>query len=163
MKWWVGIDPGRQGAAVALSADDTALVYRSRLASGWQSDTERLEAWRDLLQAVGGSASVRCVWVELQHVRHGQRGQVSHVREQGLWCAWAMAYGLPLNEPRASGRTGWRAQAGLSSRAGKDDVKAMLERRLPNLDLTPGRLRVPHMGLVDAAGIALAARDQWNP
>ena len=162
MKWAVGIDPGRKGAMVALSMDDEVLVYRSRLAAGWRSDQERHEAWLELLREVGGSASIGLVWVELQHVRHGQRGQVAHVREAGMWCGWAVSWGLRLEERRASGNDGWRAAAGLGPRAGKQDVLELVERRLPNLDLAPGRLRVPHMGIVDAAGIALGARSHWR-
>ena len=157
MKWYVGIDPGRQGAMVALSDDLDALCYRSRLAAGWSGDAERLAAWRDLLESVEGSAHLATVWVEAQYVRQGQRGQVKHVREAGMWCGWALAYGVPLEEPKAASHAGWRVAAGMSTRASKVDVLAMVERRLPNLDLTPGRLRTPHMGLVDTAGIALGA------
>lgn len=158
MTWFVGIDPGRQGAMVALSDDLEALCYRSRLAAGWSGDAERLDAWREMLDAVGGSASLATVWVEAQHVRQGQRGQVKHVREAGMWCGWVMAYGIPLQEPKAAGHAGWRVAAGMSTRASKADVLALVGQRLPNLDLSPGRLRTPHMGLVDAAGIALGAR-----
>lgn len=160
MKWYVGIDPGRTGAVVAVSDDSDAMVYRSRLAAGWSGDSERLDAWRQLLDDVGGSAHVAVVWVETQHVRQGQRGQVRHVREAGMWCGWVLAYGLELREPKAAGREGWRVAAGMTARAGKADTLEMVQRRLPNLDITPGRLRTPHMGLVDAAGIALAARAQ---
>ena len=162
MRWVVGIDPGRQGAAVALSEDLEVLTYWSRLAAGWESDAERLDAWRRLLEDVGGSAHLALVWVELQHVRHGQRGQVRHVREAGMWCGWALAYGVELEERWTSGHDGWRAAAGLDTRAGKDATLRLVERRLPNLDLTPGRLRTPHMGVVDAAGIALGALAHWR-
>lgn len=158
MKWYAGIDPGRQGALVALSDDLDHLVYRSRLAKGWDSDHERLDAWRALLEDVGGSAHLAAVWVEEQHVRQGQRGQARHVREAGVWCGWALAYGVELREPKPSGHEGWRVAAGLGTRSGKRDVLELVQRRLPNLDLAPGRLRVPHLGLVDAAGIALGAR-----
>jgi len=162
MKWFVGIDPGRQGAMVALSHDSDALVFRSRLSAGWAGDAERLEAWRELLELVEGSAHLATVWVEAQYVRQGQRGQVKHVRESGMWCGWALAYGVELQEPKAASRAGWRVAAGLGTRAGKADVLELVERRLPNLDLTPGRLRTPHMGIVDAAGIALGARASWR-
>lgn len=158
MIWHVGIDPGSKGAIVALTDDSDALVYRSRLSKGWSGDAERLDAWRALLEDVGGSAHVSTVWVEAQHVRQGQRGQVRHVREAGMWCGWVLAYGIPLEEPKAAGHAGWRVAAGLGTRAGKADVLALITRRLPNLDTAPGRLRVPHMGIVDAAGIALGAR-----
>ena len=158
MKWYVGIDPGRTGAMVAVSDDMDTMVYRSRLAAGWSGDAERLDAWRQLLDDVGGSAHVVAVWVEAQHVRQGQRGQVRHVREAGVWCGWALAYGLELREPKAAGHEGWRVAAGMHTRAGKRDTLELVQRRLPNLDTTPGRLRTPHMGLVDAAGIALGCR-----
>ena len=145
---------------VAISDDSDAMVYRSRLAAGWSGDSERLDAWRQLLDDVGGSAHVAVVWVETQHVRQGQRGQVRHVREAGMWCGWVLAYGLELQERKAAGREGWRVAAGMHTRSGKADTLEMVQRRLPNLDITPGRLRTPHMGLVDAAGIALAARAQ---
>ena len=158
MRWFIGIDPGRQGAMVAVSDDLDTLTYRSRLAAGWSGDAERLDAWQLMLADVEGSAHIGAVWVELQHVRQGQRGQVKHVREAGLWCGWALAYGLELREPRASGRDGWRCAAGLEVRAGKAAVLELVQRRLVNLDITPGRLRTPHMGVVDAAGIALGCR-----
>ena len=158
MRWYAGIDPGRQGALVALSDDLDHLVFRSRLAKGWEGDAERLDAWRSLLEEVGGSAHLAAVWVEAQHVRQGQRGQVRHVREAGMWCGWVLAYGIELREPKPSGHEGWRVAAGLTTRSGKADVLALVQRRLPNLELAPGRLRTPHLGLVDAAGIALGAR-----
>jgi hypothetical protein len=157
MKWWVGIDPGRRGAMVALSSDLDALVYRSRLSAGWASDHERLDAWRSMLEDVGGSASVAAVWVELQQVRGQQQGQARHVREAGLWCGWALAYGLHLEERRPHGGDGWRAAAGMRSSAGKAETLALVEARLPQLDTAPGRLRAPHDGLVDAAAMAYAA------
>ena len=152
MRWYLGIDPGRQGALVAVSDDLDALTYRSRLAAGWSGDAERLDAWQRMLTDVDGSAHIAAVWVEQQ------RGQAKHVREAGVWCGWALAYGLDLHEPRASGREGWRCAAGLEVRAGKAAVLDLVQRRLVNLDITPGRLRTPHMGIVDAAGIALGCR-----
>ena len=77
-----------------------------------------------------------------------------------MWCGWVLAYGLELQERKAAGHEGWRVAAGMNTRSGKADTLEMVQRRLPNLDITPGRLRTPHMGLVDAAGIALAARAQ---
>ena len=82
----------------------------------------------------------------------------SATSEAGLWCGWALAYGLELREPKAAGHEGWRVAAGMTTRAGKRDTLELVQRRLPNLDTTPGRLRTPHMGLVDAAGIALGCR-----
>tara|TARA_R100001460_G_scaffold2544_1_gene8158 strand:- start:1686 stop:2180 length:495 start_codon:yes stop_codon:yes gene_type:complete len=158
MTWYAGIDPGAKGALVALSDDLDALVYRSRLARGWAGDQERLAAWLALLDDIGGSAHLATVWVEQQHIRQGQRGQVRHVREAGMWCGWVMAYGVALEEPKAAGHAGWRVAAGMSTRASKADVLELVARRLPNLNTTPGRLRVPHMGIVDAAGIAMGAR-----
>jgi hypothetical protein len=158
MNWYLGIDPGRKGAIVAVSDDLDVLAYRSRLSAGWAGDAERLDAWLRMLTDVDGSAHIGAVWVEQQHVRQGQRGQVKHVREAGVWCGWALVYGLDLHEPRASGREGWRCAAGLEVRAGKAAVLDLVERRLPNLEITPGRLRTPHMGIVDAAGIALGCR-----
>jgi hypothetical protein len=41
---------------------------------------------------------------------------------------------------------------------GKDRAVALARQRLPGLDLTPGRRRVPHTGLADAGCLALYGR-----
>ena len=158
----IGIDPGMRGAVV-LVADEVVV--------GWAADryvrgktylpAEMAAAVLDLVDAarVGGVANARRVVaaIERQQSRPGQGhvGPYTTGYGYGLWLGILAALGTPHHEATPAQR---RRGLGLGGAKGKGPVIALVQARLPSLDLTPGRRRMPHDGLADAAAIALSLR-----
>lgn len=69
---------------------------------------------------------------------------------EGLLCGLGMAYQVVI--PRT-----WQSAVckGLPALDTKARTILAVQRRVPGLDLTPGRIRKPHTGLADACGLAL--------
>lgn len=159
----LGIDPGRDGAAVLLDSDGPGLVvlgsllWREVCPDGWspvlvRDALIRLASWEH-----GFNCPARIVLEAGQAARApGGQGAGSYRIGVGwgvLWTACALTWpGADLLTPAASRWTTiLRDQPG----EGKARVIALVTSRLPGLDLTPGRIRKPHDGLADAGALAV--------
>ena len=77
--------------------------------------------------------------------------------EHGAWRGLLTAMGWPYFVIRAQE---WRKAAGITVPRGSDPKQAtirVVRALLPTLELVPDGCRVPHDGIADAAGLALAA------
>jgi len=152
----LGVDTGARGAVVALGAAHVgALAATANGAGGYHNHPERLrdllERWAEVasgdviayIERPGGARSAKAVagmhrsFGEVRAVLRCTVGDVVEVTPD----TWRRGLGLPLR----------RGQA-------KADALAYVRRHLPRLSLTPGRFRVPHDGIVDAACLALYGR-----
>lgn len=163
---YIGIDPGADGAIVALPAhhDEAPRAVRARGADGYQRGTLRagltVALYLDALRAVAEGYQVAGVVVEMPSTRPGESGSSGQLSGMhvGAWLGLLAALGWPyrIERPQA-----WRKAAGIVVPKGADPKGATISTvmaRLPDLDLTPGRIASPHTGIADAAGMALAAR-----
>tara|TARA_R110000824_G_scaffold104111_1_gene247050 strand:- start:385 stop:900 length:516 start_codon:yes stop_codon:yes gene_type:complete len=165
-RWYVGIDPGNQGAIVGLGPDDEVVVVPGGrpVSLAWAGDSARYAALLEVREhAKDEGGRIAFVVLEEQSIRSGQRAQAKAVREQGMWEGWLMAHGIPYGVYSPRGKSGWRALLGKGSFKRTEDTKAwahdLCTRRLPNLDPHfGGKLRKWHDGVCDAAAMALAAR-----
>jgi crossover junction endodeoxyribonuclease RuvC len=137
---FIGIDPGKRGAIVGLGPDGAASFLLSNCYAGADLVPALLMSAIHEVHAQLDGGPVR-VAVEIQQAmpRQGLSSTFRTGANYGRICGVVEAMNLPLELLRPAA---WRKHA---------------RRRLPELDLTPGRLRVPHDGIADAAGLALAA------
>lgn len=161
---YVGIDPGADGAVVALSDED--VVLRARLPTRDVRGKRRLDvrALAAILHDLGGAAVVRVV-VEEPSVRPGEgaQGALGVGLMHGGIRAVLDTLGLAWRDVRPQV---WRAGVGLprepDRRQRKADSITAAERLLPDLDLLYQRSRKPHDGTAEAALIAVWARgERW--
>lgn len=169
---YIGIDPGTHGAIVGVPWDGALplcpIARRADGPEGYQRGPLKGGITAGLylaaLREVAAGHQVVGVVVEEPSVRPGESasaGQRSGIGV-GVWLGLLAALGWPceLAAPRA-----WRRAAGITVPKGGDPKAATLTvvlRRLPDLDLTPGRITVPHSGIYDAAGLALAAQSRFS-
>lgn len=156
----LGIDPGRDGAAVLIEAHGRDLVVLGSLLwhdvcpKGWDPVLVR-DALLDLFR---DSGHVRPDVIVLEKIagRPGEGSVSSRTMGLGwgvLWSVCALTWGgVDLLTP-----TPQRWQAVLKDRPGDGKARAisLVSHLLPGLDLTPGRRRVPHDGLADAGAMAV--------
>ena len=167
----IGIDPGRDGAIVAIVMDPSGrevIALRARvdylpgrekvapldLVAGYVRGVRTI---LDMVRDGRPGISIGVV-TEVASIRPGEGGSSSLRTGMGAGAIYAalLCHGIPheVLTPQA-----WRKRAGISVPQGGDPKAATVahvERVLPALDLTPGAIRVPHVGLADAAGMALA-------
>jgi crossover junction endodeoxyribonuclease RuvC len=157
MKTAIGIDPGQDGAIVALTEDHGEIVsmgyYLLRdCLKGKRLDTEEVRiALRFLL-------CPHIVVIERYGARPRQSGSATGAINWGI--LWAVVNrekaSSAILEPAASSWTKiLRDQPG----EGKARSIAYASARVPTLDLVPPRCRRPHDGIADACCLALYGLD----
>lgn len=160
----VGIDPGLSGGIVGLDAARQVLLAECMPVIGTRKREIDLPALRSMLRELDTAHPGIVVFVESSKA-HPHDGRTSAHRTGtgwgmllGLLCGLELAH--QVVQPRA-----W--QTAVCRGLPKMDTKARtilaVQRRLPGLDLTPGRLRKPHTGLADAAGLALYGLSTLSP
>ena len=164
MKLVIGIDPGKAGGIVAIGSDDDPIYsHRANGPDGYDGKgPANPSAYNDALEMAWAAFGVRpsMVVLEIQQAMPKQ-GVTSTFRTgcgYGIWLGALAARRWPYVVLRAKD---WRKRAGITVPRGGDPKTAtiaLVQARLPTLDLTPGRIRKPHDGIADAAGMALAAR-----
>ena len=147
----LGIDPGKKGALVALGRDD----HRVSLASSYYAGRHLVpsllvEALRRMRADLGAGDAVVVVEAQQSMPRQGVSSTFATGLNYGRILGAVETMGWPLHVLRAR-EWGKRADP-------KAATIAEVSRRLPDLDLTPGRCRVAQDGIADAAGMALAGR-----
>lgn len=157
MSWALGIDPGADGAMVALQADGELLgAWRAGGPHGYLRDAKEggYLAALDQARELGG-CQPGLVVLEGVQLRGGQ-GLASQAKAAygiGVLAGLLQAKGWPWVET-----TPQRWRKALSIPSDKANPKAptiaWVERLLPQLDLRPGRCMRPHDGLADAGAIA---------
>jgi len=161
----LGIDPGRSGGVVLT--DGATVLYQQRAdgPQGYHTHAPKQDpnegAILDLFETL--RAEYRRIdvvvleapaWHAATRMNAGTAGRLGI--EHGAWRGVIAALGYPLHILRAAK---WRKLAGITVPKGtcpKAATIAEVGRRLPGLDLTPGKVRKAHTGLADAGGMTLA-------
>ena len=151
----LGIDPGKKGALVLLHGRTVlASAFTEAITGGrdWLEVGPALAGW---IRGIHAEHRIGLAVLELYAGRAGEGGGSLLTVGVG-WGAW---YGLlcgleiPVLTPASSSWT--REMFRGVSGEGKARSVALCRAMLPDLDLTPGRKRVPHDGLADAACLAM--------
>lgn len=150
---YIGIDPGKEGAIVRLGgAGDAAwlLPYDDAGLSG-----------RELARMVREDLCGWNPYVILERAQsfpgQGIASAFRYGRDYGVIVGVLDALGVPY---RTVPPGVWhRAVVGGSGDDPKARARAVVEARLPGLDLRPGKRRKAHEGIVDAACLALYGRE----
>lgn len=160
---YLGIDPGKDGAVVAINDDGTvAASFMTRrdftTTIGKSSKREYLPSRMSYaIKCLGGKHNIKLAVVEKQSARPGQgvSSTFSTGFGYGLWVGILATHGIPFVEVRPQTWTSniLRDVPG----EGKNRSVYAVMNRMPDLDLTPGLKRKPHDGLADAACLALYA------
>jgi hypothetical protein len=153
----IGIDPGKDGALVAVERDGTdvlrAQLLFEDLGPEWWTPRLMAATFRDL------EISPSVVALEAaQAARAGGGGMGSGTL--GIGSRWGYLHavaslvwpGVPILVTAASQ---WTKMLRDVSGEGKARSVGYVSSRLPDLDLTPGKRRKPHDGLADAGCLAL--------
>lgn len=151
----LGLDPGRDGAAVVL--DGTRCVAQTRTsdligASKWHAAHVGVTDW---LRSVHAEHCIDLAVLELYAGRPGE-GRGSGLTTGvgwGLWLGAISALRIHVVIPASSKWT--RALFSDVPGEGKERSIVVASRRVVDLDLRPGRCRKAHSGLADAACLAL--------
>lgn len=157
----LGIDPGKDGALVLLDNHEVlgSWLTADLLVKRREYSPERMAATvRSAIVTAGGIApggSPLTVVLERVSVRpgEGRGGGLTTGKGWGLWRGIVAVFGLVVIEPVPSSWTARMFKDVVGE--GKERAIHVASNRLPGLDLTPGRKRVPHAGLADAACLAL--------
>lgn len=152
-----GIDPGLQGAAVALYPDGTSAVLRMPVHTcGKRINGTVLMAW--LL-----AHDVDAVVVERIGARAHRNGAGKVVRNAGSEFRFAIGVGvihgvlegLALPYRTVQPQT-WKAKVlGRDAASGKQGAIEYVQNALPHVNLVPDKCRVPQDGIADAACLAV--------
>jgi hypothetical protein len=151
----LGIDPGKDGAAVLLDGRTVLAAVRTSELIGpakWQAAHAQVTAW---LRSAHAEHRIGLAVLELYGGRAGEgRGSMLTIGVGwGLWLGALSALEIPVQTPASASWTRdlFRGVAG----DGKERGVLVASGMVPDLDLTPGRVRKPHTGLADAACLAL--------
>ncbi len=150
MKYCLGIDPGATGAVAWMSEDLQdygAMRWKEDIASTAQMFKDRILA-QDLVIVLAVLEKVHSM---------PKQGVVSSFKfgsNFGAWQAMLAMAGIPfvLITPQK-----WQKATWDSDRKGKTTKQmsvSMVQRMFPEMNLTPGRTRVEHSGIADAALMA---------
>lgn len=151
----LGIDPGKDGAAVLL--DGRRVVAQVRTAdllgkASWQAGYAGVTGW---LRSVHAEHRVQLGVLELYAGRGGEGGgsMLTIGVGWGLWLGALAALEIPARTPSAAA---WTRDlfVGVAGQ-GKERSIAVCRGELPDLVLVPPRARKPHDGLADAGCLAL--------
>ncbi len=159
----LGIDPGKDGAAVLLGPDldapPLAVLLLDPIVGGkkWEAVHAEITRW---LRAVHASTPVDLAVLELHAGRPGEGAGSARTIGVGwgLWLGALSALGIPVICP-TSGKWAGVLLEDLPG-DGKDRGVALCRQRLPRVDLTPGRKVKPHTGISDAACLSLYGRER---
>jgi len=154
----LGIDPGKDGAAVLIrDGAHVHAVLASELLCGqsWEAAHAEVTRW---LRLVHATWPLDLVVLERVGGRPGEGATSARTMGVGwgLWLGGASMLGVPVIIPTPQR---WQREM-LSDLPGDTKARsvAWCRAHLPELDLTPGRRRVPHDGLADAACLAVYGR-----
>ena len=153
----LGIDPGKDGAAVVLRPAGVHGVLAAELLCGqsWEAAHSEVTRW---VRQVHATWTLDLVVLERVGGRPGEGATSARTMGigWGLWLGAVSTLGVPVLFPTPQR---WQ-KALLSDLAGDTKARsvAWCRAHLPDLDLTPGRRRVPHDGLADAACLAVYGR-----
>ena len=170
MKVVVGIDPGKDGALVAIHFDGkirrvelTKEQFTIPIGKGSRREYDAAAMGNCLveLHAVYG---IDLVVIEKQQAMPGQgsTSMFSIGMGYGLWLGAIATLGIPVQivHPRTWQKRILRDVPG----EGKGRAVLLCKQRHPELDLTPGKKRKPHDGIADAACMSLfglISSGQW--
>ena len=161
---YLGIDPGKQGAAVLLRGNGSLASSRKLPHVGKDLDLSTLTWWLEL-ECVEEGCTVDSVSVVIEALgsrpspKMGAASAITMGKNWGRLDGWLSGLGCRYDivQPKR-----WQKEVC----PGGDDPKARsisaCRRFLPELDLTPGRKKKPDDGLADAACIAEFCRRQWS-
>jgi len=154
----LGIDPGKDGAAVLLREDGQVhalLVAEIVAGRRWEAVHPEIARW---LREVHYCWHIERAVLELHGGRPGEGAASARTIGigWGLWLGALSALSIPVVMPTPQR---WQ-KALLGDLAGESKERSIAYARqhLPGLDLTPGRRRKPHDGLADAGCLALYGR-----
>ncbi len=154
----LGIDPGKDGAAVLIrDGAHVHAVLASELLCGpsWEAAHAEVTRW---LRLVHATWPLDLVVLERVGGRPGEGATSARTMGVGwgLWLGGASMLGVPVIIPTPQR---WQREM-LADLPGDTKARsvAWCRAHLPELDLTPGRRRVPHDGLADAACLAVYGR-----
>jgi hypothetical protein len=149
----VGIDPGKSGGVAIIPAAGVDPTRRLPAAAVLpyppEDDQPDTIALADLLR---GPWVIARVGVEDVN-SHGMGRQSAFVFGQGVGAILAVLAMLRLPVVRVRPQD-WQRTIGATRKGGARDPLGPVSRLFPGVDLRPGGARVPHMGIVDALGIA---------
>jgi len=160
-----GIDPGKTGALVALRPDGTSALLRMPIKEDGKSiDGKAVALWLTL-------ESVDVVCIELIGARGHRNAAGKAIRNAGNEFRFAIGVGVlhgVLDAMAIPYKTvsPMRWKVAILKGTGTDKAAAIsyVQRFLPQVDLTPGRMTKPNDGIADAACMAVYGRDaiKWN-
>lgn len=161
MKLVVGIDPGKDGALVAIHLDGTIRrveltkdEFTVPIGKGSRREYDAA-AMGNCLVELHALYGVQLVVIEKQQAMPGQGGtsMFSIGVGYGLWLGSIATLGIPVQvvHPRTWQKRILKDVPGV----GKGRAVLLCKQRLPKLTLTPGRRRKPHDGIADAACLAM--------
>lgn len=151
----LGIDPGKDGAAVLI--EGRTVLAQARTAdilggASWQAGHPLVSGFVRGLHAMH---RIDLAVLELYAGRAGQgRGSMLTIGVGwGLWLGVLSGLGISVRTPRSASVSSalFKGIAG----EGKERGIAFASQELPDLDLMPGRCRKPHDGLADAGCLAV--------
>jgi len=161
MAVFLGIDPGKDGAVVALNEDGTvasswltARDFTIRLGKGSKRDyTETRMAMA--MEWLANKYDVQLAVIERQWARpkQGVSSTFSSGYGYGLWKGILASKGIRFIEVSPNTWTS-KILRDVPGDGKNRSVYAVMN-RVPDLDLTPGKKRKPHDGLADACCLAL--------
>jgi hypothetical protein len=161
----LGIDPGKDGAVVVLARNLSiiqiaAVRLTKDLLAGVKGEYTP-ELMDGLIEELCGEHLVEIGVIERASVRP-KEGPRSALTTGIGWGFWRMALAGRAKRTIVPIPTRWQ-EAVLADIPGGDDVKARAVARaaqIAGINLTPGRRRVPHTGIADAACMALYGLQQ---
>ena len=153
----IGIDPGKAGAIVGDGPDGACVVRPQSYYAGKRIVPALLVASLQRVREECGGGDV-VVLIERQQAFRGQGVSSTFTTgiNYGMLMATVEVMGWRLLDLTPAK---WRRAAGITT---SGDPKAAtireVSRRMPHIDLMPGRCRTAQDGIADAAGMVLAAR-----
>lgn len=162
MTRYLGIDPGRDGAAVLVDSDGPrvveTLLFSECQRDGWDPRT-LAHALREMTATPHGDGvyhlTPSVVALELYAGRAGEGGGSMLTIGRGWGTIHAVVSlvwpGAVVLTPASNS---WTRMLRDLPGEGKARSVAFCSSHMPDLDLTPGRRRVPHSGLADATCLA---------
>lgn len=160
----VGIDPGLKGGLVLLAPGTywaTPMPTRTGRGDKGVIDGLVIAGW--LL-----AAEPDWVVIERQGARNTFNSSGKAQRRTSAEFRYATGYGKILGvlesmklKHKTVDPQVWKREILAGTDRDKDAAVSHVQRELPDLDLTPGRCRVPQDGLADAACIALWGTRRW--